>query len=112
MRAVADYVTRESTLLSFRKGDVIRVVRDEQYVDKGTPPVFICHFFLSRAAQPRATLHRRIEGGARVIFVSLSWARPFFFSNFLSRYANDTQVGCLASWTAAWESSPPITSSQ
>ena len=35
VRAVADYVTRESTLLSFRKGDVIRVVRDEQYVDKG-----------------------------------------------------------------------------
>lgn len=38
MRAVADYVTRESTLLSFRKGDVIRVVRDEQYVDKGKEP--------------------------------------------------------------------------
>ena len=35
MRAVADYVTRESSLLSFRKGDVIRVIRDEQYVDKG-----------------------------------------------------------------------------
>lgn len=35
MRAVADYVTRESSLLSFCKGDVIRVVRDEQYVDKG-----------------------------------------------------------------------------
>lgn len=35
VRAVANYVTRESTLLSFRKGDVIQVVRDEQYVDKG-----------------------------------------------------------------------------
>ena len=35
MRAVANYVTRESTLLSFRKGDIIQVVRDEQYVDKG-----------------------------------------------------------------------------
>ena len=35
VRAVANYITRESTLLSFRKGDVIQVVRDEQYVDKG-----------------------------------------------------------------------------
>ena len=35
VRAVADYVTRESTLLSFRKGDVILVVHNEQYVDKG-----------------------------------------------------------------------------
>lgn len=35
VKAVANYVTRESTLLSFHKGDVIQVVRDEQYVDKG-----------------------------------------------------------------------------
>jgi len=35
VRAVADYVTRESTLLSFRKGDVIHIVHNEQYVDKG-----------------------------------------------------------------------------
>ena len=35
MRAVADYITRESTLLSFRKGDVIHIVHNEQYVDKG-----------------------------------------------------------------------------
>jgi len=35
VRAVADYVTRESTLLSFRKGDVIQIVHNEQYVDKG-----------------------------------------------------------------------------
>ena len=35
VRAVADYVTRESTLLSFRTGDVIHIVHNEQYVDKG-----------------------------------------------------------------------------
>jgi hypothetical protein len=48
VRAVADYVTRESTLLSFRKGDVIRVVRDEQYVDKGKNKK---KFFLFRQRQ-------------------------------------------------------------
>lgn len=40
---MANYVTRESTLLSFHKGDVIQVVRDEQYVDKGK--LFIRQFF-------------------------------------------------------------------
>ena len=43
VKAVANYVTRESTLLSFHKGDVIQVVRDEQYVDKGK--LFIWNFF-------------------------------------------------------------------
>ena len=44
VKAVANYVTRESTLLSFHKGDVIQVVRDEQYVDKGKL-LFIWNFF-------------------------------------------------------------------
>ena len=35
VKAVGDYVTRESSLLSFRKGDVIRIVHSEQYVDQG-----------------------------------------------------------------------------
>ena len=43
VKAVANYVTRKSTLLSFHKGDVIQVVRDEQYVDKGK--LFIWNFF-------------------------------------------------------------------
>ena len=45
MRAVADYVTRESTLLSFRKGDVIHIVHNEQYVDKGN--LFFLLFYFS-----------------------------------------------------------------
>ena len=44
VKAVANYVTRKSTLLSFHKGDVIQVVRDEQYVDKGKL-LFIWNFF-------------------------------------------------------------------
>lgn len=43
VKAVANYVTRESTLLSFHKGDVIQVVRDEQYVDKGK--LFIWNYY-------------------------------------------------------------------
>uniref|UniRef100_T1JBR9 Unconventional myosin-XV n=1 Tax=Strigamia maritima TaxID=126957 RepID=T1JBR9_STRMM len=36
VRAVADYITRESTLLSFRKGDILRIVNNKnQYLDKG-----------------------------------------------------------------------------
>ena len=42
VKAVADYVTRESTLLSFRKGDVIRIVNNEQYIDKGIVCVCVC----------------------------------------------------------------------
>ncbi|KAK7013629.1 hypothetical protein SK128_022807 [Halocaridina rubra] len=35
VRAVADYVTRESTLLSFKKGDIIRVTSQDRYGDSG-----------------------------------------------------------------------------
>ncbi|CAG0891501.1 unnamed protein product [Darwinula stevensoni] len=35
VRAVSDYITREPTLLSFRKGDVIRVVHKNTYLEKG-----------------------------------------------------------------------------
>ncbi|GAB6020238.1 Unconventional myosin-XV [Chamberlinius hualienensis] len=35
VRAVADYVTRESTLLSFNRGDIIRVIHRNKYLEKG-----------------------------------------------------------------------------
>ncbi|XP_064096638.1 unconventional myosin-XV-like isoform X3 [Macrobrachium nipponense] len=35
VRAVADYVTRESTLLSFKKGDIIRVTSLDRFGDSG-----------------------------------------------------------------------------
>ncbi|KAK8734252.1 hypothetical protein OTU49_006087, partial [Cherax quadricarinatus] len=35
VRAVADYITRENTLLSFKKGDIIRVNGADRYEDNG-----------------------------------------------------------------------------
>lgn len=35
VRAVADYITREKTLLTFKKGDIIRVTGSERHGDNG-----------------------------------------------------------------------------
>ena len=40
MVATKDYVTRESTLLSFRRGDIIKLVETEMILDTGKSSVF------------------------------------------------------------------------
>jgi myosin-15 len=35
VRAIKDYITRESTLLSFKKGDIIKVTNKDMHLDRG-----------------------------------------------------------------------------
>jgi Variant SH3 domain len=48
VRAVSDHPTRDPSLLAFKKGELIKVVNKDQYIQKGASFIFDhkCCFFL------------------------------------------------------------------